>query len=187
MENYLHLIRHISAIALLLMVSGPITAGQQPDSASVTLQTLEVSSAKAPKEVVSVAPTHTIANRDLDKMGINGEYDLLISNITTAATGDPQSFLKGYWYSNPDGGNPQNGSGYSNPQYDALWDQLEGEFDPAKRRDLIIQLQQIIMDDSATIIYGYPITNLISSTKIKGAIMHPSDYYWLTDTIAPAK
>lgn len=59
------------------MVSGPITAGQQPDSASVTLQTLEVSSAKAPKEVVSVAPTHTIANRDLDKMGITGISDAI--------------------------------------------------------------------------------------------------------------
>ena len=29
----------------------------------------------------------------IDKMGINGEFDLLISNITTAATGDPQSYL----------------------------------------------------------------------------------------------
>ena len=59
------------------MVSGPITAGQQPDSASVTLQTLEVSSAKAPNEVVSVAPTHTIANEDLDKMGITDISDAI--------------------------------------------------------------------------------------------------------------
>jgi len=146
----------------------------------------EASQADAKKVGIDIK-IKTVDYNLLDKMGINGEYDLLISNITTAATGDPQSFLKGYWYSNPDGSNPQNGSGYSNPQYDALWDQLEGEFDPAKRRDLIINMQQILMDDAATIIYGYPITNLVSSTKLKGAIMHPSDYYWLTDAVAPAK
>jgi peptide/nickel transport system substrate-binding protein len=130
---------------------------------------------------------NTVDYNLVDKMGINGDYDLLISNITTAATGDPQSFLKGYWYSNPDGSNPQNGSGYSNPKYDALWDQLAAEFDPAKRRDIIIQMEQIMMDDAAMIIFGYPKTNIVSSTKIKNATMHPADYYWVTDKIAPAK
>lgn len=121
----------------------------------------------------------------IDKMGINGDYDILISNITTAATGDPQSFLNQYWHSNVNGSNPQNGSGYSNAAADAKLDALNVEFDPAKRRQLMIDIQQIYMDDAASIFFGHPLTNLISSTKLKGAIMHPADYYWVTKDIAP--
>lgn len=47
-----------------------------------------------------------------------------------------------YWKTNVNGSNPQNGSGYSNPAYDALSDQLACEFDPAKRRDIIIQMER---------------------------------------------
>lgn len=123
----------------------------------------------------------------IDKMGINGEYDLLISNITTANTGDPEIYLNWYWRTNHNGNNPQNGSGYSNPALDAKFAELSSEFDRQKRRQLIIDIQQIIMNDGAALFFGYPETNIISSTSIEGAIMHPSDYYWLTNKIRPAK
>ena len=123
----------------------------------------------------------------IDKMGINGEYDLLISNITTANTGDPEIFLNWYWRTNKDGDNPQNGSGYSNPALDAKFAELSTEFDKAKRRQLMIDIQQIIMNDGAGLFLGYPETNIISSTKITGATMYPSDYYWVTNKIRPAK
>ena len=122
----------------------------------------------------------------LDKMGINGEYDILISNITTAAIGDPQAFLNQYWHTNVNGSNPQNGSGYSNPKVDEALDALNVEFDPQKRRQLIIDIQQMYMDDAASIFFGHPLTNIVSSKKIKNAIMHPADYYWITDKIMPA-
>ena len=75
----------------------------------------------------------------IDKMGQDGDYDMLISNIVTANTGDPIWFLANYWHTNDNGSNPQNGSGYSNPQVDQLLDAAETEFDPAKRRDYAIQ------------------------------------------------
>lgn len=123
----------------------------------------------------------------IDKMGINGEYDLLISNITTANTGDPEIFLNWYWRTNKDGDNPQNGSGYSNPALDAKFAELSTEFDKTKRRQLMIDIQQIIMNDGAGLFLGYPETNIVSSTKITGATMYPSDYYWVTNKIRPAK
>lgn len=122
----------------------------------------------------------------LDGMAKRGEYDLIISNILTANTGDPEIYLNWYWKTNVNGSNPQNGSGYSNPQYDALSDQLAVEFDPARRRDLIIQMQQILLDDAATIIFGYPKTNMVSSTRVTGARILPADYYWITKDIRPA-
>ncbi len=123
----------------------------------------------------------------LDKIGINGEYDLLISNIITANTGDPEIYLNWYWRTNKDGDNQQNGSGYSNPEYDAKCAALAVEFDPAKRRQLMIEMQQILLNDAASLFLGYPETNIISSTKITGATMYPSDYYWITNKIRPAK
>lgn len=123
----------------------------------------------------------------LDSIGINGEYDLLISNILTEAAGDPEVFMNGYWKTNINGSNPQNGSGYSNPAYDALSDQLASEFDPAKRRDIIIKMQKLIQDDSAALIFGYPQTNMVSNTNVENANIYPCDYYWVTKDITPAK
>ena len=51
----------------------------------------------------------------------------------------------------------------------------------------MIDIQQIIMNDGAGLFLGYPETNIISSTKITGAKMYPSDYYWVTNKIRPAK
>jgi len=130
---------------------------------------------------------NTVDYNLIDNMGIKGEYDLLISNITTANTGDPEIFLTWYWKTNSDGSNPQNGSGYSNPEYDAKLEQLSTEFDSAKRRQLIIELQQILLDDAASIFFGYPQTNIISSKRVTGVKMYPSDYYWITNLIKPAK
>lgn len=122
----------------------------------------------------------------LDNIGIKGEYDLLISNITTANTGDPEMYLSWYWKTNANGSNPQNGSGYSNPTLDAKLDQLAVEFDKAKRRQLIIEIQQIMLDDGAALFLGYPQTNIVSSKALSGVRMLPSDYYWITPDIRPA-
>ena len=130
---------------------------------------------------------NTVDYNLIDNMGIKGEYDLLISNITTANTGDPEIFLSWYWKTNVDGNNPQNGSGYSNPEYDALLEKLSSEFDAAKRRELIIQLQQILLNDGASLFFGYPQTNIINAKYVDGVKMYPSDYYWITNLIKPAK
>ncbi len=122
----------------------------------------------------------------LDGMAKEGDYDLIISNILTANTGDPEVYLNWYWKTNVNGSNPQNGSGYSNPQYDALSDALAVEFDPAKRREIMIQMQQILLDDGAVLVFGYPKTNMVSSTRVTGARILPADYYWITKDIRPA-
>lgn len=123
----------------------------------------------------------------IDKMGIDGDYDLLISNIVTANTGDPETYLKWYWKTNVNGDNPQNGSGYSNPKYDAIMDQLSTEFDKEKRKQLMIEAQQILLDDGAALFLGYPMTNIVANNWLTGVVMFPNDYYWLTNDIKPAK
>ena len=123
----------------------------------------------------------------LDGIGTRGEYDMLISNILTEQAGDPEVFVNMYWKTNVNGSNPQNGSGYSNPEYDALTDQLIQEFDPAKRKEIIEKMEKIIQDDAATLVFGYPQTNMISNKKVKNADIKPCDYYWVTKNIVPAE
>lgn len=123
----------------------------------------------------------------LDGIGTRGEYDILISNILTEQAGDPEVFVNMYWKTNVNGSNPQNGSGYSNPAYDALSDQLIQEFDPAKRKEIIEKMEKIIQDDAATLVFGYPQTNMISNKKVKNADIKPCDYYWVTKNIIPAE
>ena len=50
----------------------------------------------------------------------------------------------------------------------------------------MIEMQQILLNDGAALFLGYPETNIVSSTRITGAIMHPADYYWVTSAIKPA-
>lgn len=116
-----------------------------------------------------------------------GDYDLLIWNVITVNTGDPEHYLRELWKSHSDANKNNNTAGYSNPKVDELLDRLEVEFDPAERRRLIIEVQQLIMNDAASIFFAYPETNIVFNKKmVQGVKMVPSDYYWLTKDIRPA-
>ena len=41
-----------------------------------------------------------------------------------------------------------------NEKVDELLDKLNVEFDPEKRKDLAIEIQQLIMNDAATVFFG---------------------------------
>lgn len=123
----------------------------------------------------------------LEEVALKGEYDLLISNYLTANTGNPHRYLSEYWKSNINDSNPLNASGYSNPRFDEIMDLLVTEFDDAKRKALVIEAQQILLNDSAALFFGYPKTNLANSVGLSGVTMFPADYYWVTNMIKPAK
>ncbi len=113
----------------------------------------------------------------------SGQYDLLIWNVLVANTGDPENYLRENWYST----SANNTAGYNNPEVDALLDELASTFDADARRDLVIQIQQHIMDDAATVFFGYETTYLFSNTRVTGVTMYPMDYYWLTKDIKLAE
>ena len=108
-----------------------------------------------------------------------GEYDLNNNNWTTVGTGDPFEYMANW---TTDG----TYCGYSNPEYDALYEQLKGEMDTEKRADLIRQMQQIVIDDALVIVDGYYNSSMIYSKNVGFAHIHTADYYWLTTEIVPA-
>ncbi len=112
-----------------------------------------------------------------------GEFDLWTCNTLTVGVGDPQAYL-GNWYS----GNSSGFGYYSNPKYDAAYEQLMVERNKDRRTELITQLQQILIDDAATIAYGYYNSRMFSrANKVIGADISTMDFYWLTTAIKPVR
>lgn len=106
----------------------------------------------------------------------SSQYDLLIWNVLVANTGDPENYLRENWYST----SANNTAGYSNADVDAWLDELASTIDAEARKELIVKIQQAIMDDAATVFFGYENTFLISKSTVEGLVMYPMDYYWVT-------
>lgn len=134
-------------------------------------------------EEIGIGVTLNVSDYDtITALQNAGEFDLVTANTTTVGTGDPQDFLGG-WYS----GNSQNYGYYHNEEYDACFEELEVTTDQARRLELITRMQQILIDDAATIIHGYYNSRMISwADRVTGAEIATIDYYWLTSDIAPA-
>lgn len=109
-----------------------------------------------------------------------GEYDILIMSISMTSSGDPQSSLASYFTTNTEENQNYNSYGYSNEKVDELMTELKAEFDIAKRQDLVKQMEQEIMNDSAIISLCYPMMNFVTTTQVSGITSHPSDYYWVS-------
>ena len=54
-------------------------------------------------------------------------------------------------------------------------------------RQIVIDMQKILMDDTATIVFGHPQTNIVSRKNLDNAEIQACDYYWITKDWKPAK
>lgn len=105
-------------------------------------------------------------------------FDIACSNEIVTPTGDPAKFFE-HWYSSSDA----NYSNYVNSEYDEIYDSLRTEFDTEVRREYLIQLQQILLDDAAVLMYGYFNYNICSVDTLTGINLSPNDFYWIVDEI----
>lgn len=135
------------------------------------------------KEVGINVTLNTVSYETLLDIRDSGQYDLLIWNVLAANTGDPEKYLRENWHSEA----VSNTTGYSNPEVDRMLDELSKTIDSNARRDLIKQIQQIIMNDAATVFFGYETTFLYSSKDVTSVKMYPMDYYWLTTDLKLAE
>lgn len=135
------------------------------------------------KEIGIKVTLETVSYETLLDVRDAGDFDMLIWNVLVANTGDPEKYLRESWYST----SPSNQTGYNNSEVDRLLDELATEFDDAARKDLTIQIQQLIMDDAATVFFGYETTYLYSNKRVTGLSLYPMDYYWLTKDVALAE
>lgn len=110
----------------------------------------------------------------------SGDFDLNSSNWTTVGTGDPSEYMDEW----------RTGVGYcswNNAEFDKLFDELDTCFDNARRKEIIQQMQQLLLDDAAALPLGYYNSSMISrNSAIGGAAINTADYYWITTDIYPA-
>lgn len=110
-------------------------------------------------------------------------WDVYASAMVTAPTGDPEYFFTTHCL---DSSMVNNGQYYS----DKL-EQLEAEmaktFDPDKRGELAVQMQQIILDDHAFVFCSHLKMSMISKATVTGLVAHPCDFYEITVDLAPVK
>ena len=118
-----------------------------------------------------------------DKMGA-GDYDLCNNNWTTVGTGDPTDYMKNWW--GQSSVTDTNFSRYQNDEYDALFEEYMSNFDPVRRKEIMQQMQQILIDDAVAIIDGYWSSSFAFNKNVGEAHIHTADYYWLTNEIKPA-
>ncbi|HIT19334.1 MAG TPA: ABC transporter substrate-binding protein [Candidatus Fimivivens faecavium] len=135
-------------------------------------------------EAVGIGCTVTVQDYDTALANQSaGNFDMITSNAIVVPTGDPSGFL-GNFYS----GNSSAYGYYANEEYDALYERLLTATDSDAQLQLIIQLQQILIDDAATLVHGYYNSTFASRVSaVDGADITPIDYYWITTKIRPAQ
>lgn len=105
-----------------------------------------------------------------------GTFDLCSANDSSAPTGDPEPFVQQRYLST--GSN--NTGRYKNEEVDHLIQQFSTAYDLNQRQDLAKKISEQILDDAGNIYVSYVPLNTVASSKVKGAICHPVDYYMIT-------
>lgn len=123
-----------------------------------------------------------------------GEYDLLSSNWTTVATGDPTNFLLN-WYGNggknffsESNGDASNYCHYDSTKFNEAYQKFIASTDEQERNQLIVDMEQTLINDAAVLVHGYYKSTMISNkAKVSDAEISTFDYYWLSTDIKPVQ
>ena len=106
----------------------------------------------------------------------NGEFDVYVSSLTTAPTGDPEYFFTSTVVSDA----AKNYGKYSNSDLDDIVAKLHETFDTDERSKLAVDAQQTILDDDAYFFVSHLNMGLVSKSNVSGLTAHPCDYYEIT-------
>lgn len=104
----------------------------------------------------------------------SGAFDLYVSSVTTAPTGDPE-----YFFTSTVVG-AKNYGHYQSERVTDLVGRLRQSFEPHERSDLAIRLQQQILDDGAFFFVSHLNMGIVTASNVTGIRAHPCDYYEIT-------
>ena len=103
-------------------------------------------------------------------------WDVYASAMVTAPTGDPEYFFASCCLD----ASPSNNGHFHSDRLEGLAKELAGEFDPAKRAQLAVDMQQTLLDDNGYVFCSFLQMSLISKKNVVGYDGHPCDYYQIT-------
>ena len=123
---------------------------------------------------IDVQVNSTASHADLRKD--KGAWDVYVSALTTAPTGDPEYFFAATCRSD----SSKNFGGYTSPALDSLAEQLHVTFGADERAKIATQMSQTILDDHGYFFVSFLQMGIVSKTNVKGMAAHPCDYYEIT-------
>ena len=126
---------------------------------------------------IDVQVNSTANHTDLRKD--KGAWDVYVSALTTAPTGDPEYFFAATCRSD----SSKNFGGYANATLDALAEQLHVTFGADERAKLATQMSQAILDDHGYFFVSFLQMGIVSKANVKGMAAHPCDYYEITTAL----
>jgi peptide/nickel transport system substrate-binding protein len=104
------------------------------------------------------------------------KWDVYAMANVNCPTGDPQ-----YWFTVfARTGAAKNQGQYSNPDLDAMIDQMSVTFDMDERNALALKMQQEVLDDDAFVFCAFLKMSMISQAMVKNYTPHACDYYQVT-------
>ena len=104
------------------------------------------------------------------------QWDVYASAQVNAPTGDPEYFFTVCCLDS----SSANRGKYHSDKLEELAKQMASEFDPAKRAEIAVQMQQTILDDNAYVFCSFLQMNMISRSYVHNYTAHACDYYQIT-------
>lgn len=111
----------------------------------------------------------------IDEYMAANPWDISVYAYVTMPTGEPYTYLNAVM--NSEG--YANFGHYSNPEVDALLDELKVEFDVDKRSELAIQIQELAMEDYAYCYMYHLNMYMPMKSTVENIIQNPADYYYI--------
>lgn len=126
---------------------------------------------------ITVTTDHNRLRKDPDS------WDVYAGAMVTAPTGDPAYFFGSRCLER----SSANDGHYRSSRLEALAEELDRTFEPARRAELAAEMEQILLEDDAFVFCSYIQMNLISRADIAGLTAHPCDFYEITAALRPAE
>lgn len=107
----------------------------------------------------------------------SGDYDMLCMSINMMNCGDPENQINTYFCE----GGTYNATGYDSKGFNDLMDEVSVTADPEKRKDLVKQAEQVLLDDAVAIYYCYPSINFVTKKNVSNVYATSADFYWVDE------
>ncbi len=103
-------------------------------------------------------------------------WDIYAGANVNCGLGDPANFFSTHCLD----ASVKNRGGYHNDRVEELAVELNSTFDAARRNEIAIEMQQILLDDNAFVFCSFLRMSMISKSAVTGLTAHPCDFYELT-------
>lgn len=109
-------------------------------------------------------------------------WDVYASAMVTAPTGDPAYFFTTHCLDS----SAVNNGHYHSDKLESLAAELDATFDPDRRAELAVEMQQVLLDGDAFVFCSHLQMSMICRSDVEGLVTHPCDFYEITADLKPA-